>query len=280
MKATKIKGFWIAGMIAIGSSMTFGQKSIDTIPMNQIAKDAVQAALVDSERICVKHNPCQDDSLLRELKATRQYSFIGTGFYEANLKELNSKLDSSGISGFEPAGFSLAFGGHLEIRKLILEGGGSGLIWGENIDNGLRTSLYAANINGHLGVNLLPEDMIITLSPYAGLGLGMNGLRICNDKKTLNQAIENSDPNVTIWQGSFLTQIGVAIDVVVASPDKQKGYVVGIRGGYQFAPLLTSWYSDDTPITDVPDIKQSGVFVKLILGGWKPHRHKHHCCEK
>jgi hypothetical protein len=270
----------IAGMIAISSSITFGQINSETIPKNQRAKLQVQAARVDSENICSMHNPCRDDSLLRELKPTRQYRFLGTGFYEANLKELNSKLNSAGISGFDPAGFSLSFGGHMEVRKLILEGEFSGLIWGENIDNRLRTLLYATDIKGHLGVNLLPEDMMITLSPYAGLGLGVNGLRICNDKKTLNQAIENSDPNVTIWQGSFLTQIGMAVDLVFASPDKQKGFVVGIRGGYQFAPLLTSWYSDDTPITDVPDMKQSGVFVKLNLGGWRPHRHKHHCCEK
>jgi len=270
----------IAVMIAISSSITFGQINSDTISKNQIAKLQAQAARVDSENICLVHNPCRDDSLLRELKPTRQYRFIGIGFYEANLKELNSKLNSSGISGFESAGFSLSFGGHLEVRKLILEGEFSGLIWGENIDNRLRTLLYATNLKGHIGVNLLPEDMMITLSPYAGLGLGMNGLRICNDKKTLNQAIENSDPNVTLWQGSFLTQIGVAVDLVLPSPDKQKGFVVGIRGGYQFAPLLTSWYSDDTQITDVPDMKQSGVFVKLILGGWRPHRNTHHCCEK
>jgi hypothetical protein len=280
MKSTMCKGFWIAGMIAISSSITFGQENSDTIPKNQIAKDAVQAALVDSERICFMHTPCQDDSLIRELKPTCQYSFIGIGFNEANIKEMNSKLDSSGISEFEPAGFSLSFGKHLEIRKIILEGEFSGLIWGENIDDRLRTSLYAANVKGHLGVNLLPEDMMITLSPYAGLGLGMNGLRICNDRKTLNQAIENSDPDVSMWQASFLTQIGVAVDLVLPSTDKQKGFVMGIRGGYQFAPLSSSWYSDETPITDVPDMKQRGVFAKLILGGWGPHRHKHHCCEK
>jgi len=263
----------IAGMISISSSMTFGQKNMETIPKNQIAR-------VDSGCPCYRHNPCQDDSLHRKVKPTRQYRFIGMGFYEANLKELNSNLDSSGISGFEPAGFSLSFGRHLEIRRLILEGEFSGVAWGVNIDNGLRTALYATNIKGHLGVNLLPEDMMISLSPYAGLGLGMNGLRIRNDRKTLNQAIENSDPNATLWQGSFLTQIGVAVDLVLPSPDKQKGFVVGIRGGYQFAPLATSWYSDDTPITDVSDLNQRGVFAKLILGGWKPHRNKCHGCEK
>lgn len=263
----------IAGIIAFSSSITFGQINIDTIPKNQTAP-------VDSECISLRHCPCHADRQLHKLKPTRQYHFIGIGFHEVSLEELNRKLDSSGISGFEPAAFNLSFGGHVEIRKLVLEGEFSGLAWGENIDNNLRTSLYATNIKGHLGVNLLPEDLMITLSPYAGLGLGMNGLRICNDKKSLSEAIGNSDPNVIIWQGTFLTQIGVAADFVVQSPDKRKGFVVGIRGGYQFAPLLTSWYSDDTPITDVPDIKQSGVFVKLILGGWKPLRHKHHCCEK
>jgi hypothetical protein len=267
----------MTGMIAISSSVTFGQINSDTIPKNQIAKLPVQAARCDTENICLMNNPCQDDSLLKQ---TRQYRFIGIGFYEANLKELNRKLNSSGMSGFESAGFSLSYGGHMEIRKLILEGEFSGLIWGENVDNRLRTLLYAANIKAHFGVNLLPEDMMITLSPYAGLGLGLNALRIWKDKKTLNQAIENSDPNVSLWQGSFMTQLGVAVDLVFASPDKQKGFVVGIRGGYQFAPAVSSWYSDETPITDVPDMKQSGVFVKLILGGWKPQRHKHHCCEK
>lgn len=110
-----------AGMIVISSSIAFGQNSIDTIQKNQTGNLADKTARVDSESVDF-HNHCQDDSLLRELKPTRQYGFVGIGFNEANLKELNSKLDSTGISGFEPAGFSLAYGGHLEIRKLILEG--------------------------------------------------------------------------------------------------------------------------------------------------------------
>jgi hypothetical protein len=118
------------------------------------------------------------------------------------------------------------------------------------------------------------------LSPFAGAGLGMAGLRIRNDKKTLSRAMENSDPHALLWQGSFLTQIGVAADAVLASPDKQNGFVVGIRCGYQFAPLQSSWYSDDTQIPDVPDLKQRGVFAKLVLGGWTPPRHKRCCCEK
>jgi len=239
---------------------------------------SVVASSKDSGRVCEMRSFCQDDSVMAELKPTLQYGFLGIGFSEANLKAVNGKLNTMGISGFDPAGFNLAVGGHLEIRKLVLEGELSGLIWGENIDQRLRTSLYAANMTGHLGVNLLPDEMRVTLSPFVGLGLGANWLRINNDSKTLNQAIENSDPNVSIWQASLITQIGVAADVVFASPDKRKGFVLGVRGGYQYAPLSSSWYSEDTPISDMPDMKQSGVFAKLILGGWAPHYHKK-CCD-
>lgn len=223
---------------------------------------------------------CQDDSLLYKLKPTLKYGFIGIGFSAAESKQLNSRLDSLSISGFEPAGFALSLGRHLEVKKLVLEGTITGLIWGENIDDNLRTSLYASNIKGNIGVNLLPEDILFSLSPFIGLGLGANWLRICNDEKTLDQAITNSDPNVSIWQGTFLTQIGVAVDFVVPSPDKKKGFVIGIRSGYQFSPLTSSWYSEDTPITDVPDIIQGGVFAKLIIGGWKPKPSKCCCYEK
>jgi hypothetical protein len=60
-----------------------------------------------------------DDSLLCELKPTRQYGFFGIGFGEAKLNDLNSRLDLRGISSFDPASFNLSFGGHVEIRKLI-----------------------------------------------------------------------------------------------------------------------------------------------------------------
>ncbi|MBL8029131.1 MAG: hypothetical protein JNL74_22105 [Fibrobacteres bacterium] len=241
---------------------------------------AVRAETTDSVYDSSSQFTCQENSIMRELKPTRQYGFIGIGFSVAETKELNNRLDSSGITGFEPAAFKLSFGGHLEVKKLILEGTVSGLMWAENIDNNLRTSLYASNINGNIGVNILPEDIMVTLSPFVGLGLGANWLRICNNEKTLDQAIANSDPNVSIWQATFLTQLGVAVDLVMPSPNKKKGFVIGIRSGYQFAPLTSSWYTEDTPITDVPDIKQGGVFAKLIIGGWKPKPHKTCCCRK
>jgi hypothetical protein len=270
----------IAGIMAIGSSLTLGQIDIDTTSEKHLAKSADQNTYRDSGNTGIQHGHCREDSLPHKLNPTREFSFIGIGVYDVNLDDLNSRLNSSGISGFDPTAFNLSFGRHIEIKRLMLEGECSGLAWGENIDNGMRTSLYAANIKGHLGVNLLPNDGRISLTPHAGMGGGINGLRICSDKKTLNQAIENSDPDVTIWQGSFLLQVGLAADYVLASHDGQKGFVVGIRAGYQFAPVLTPWYSDDIPISDMPDMRQQGVFAKLVLGGWKPLRHKRCCCEK
>lgn len=240
---------------------------------------SVKAEGLHLPNACGMRDTCRNDTLPQELKPTRQYGFMGIGIAEAGLSRVNDKLAATGLSSYQKTGFNLGFGGHLEIRKLMLEGAISGLAWGDNVDQQFRTSLYAANMIGHIGVNLLPENMTVTLSPYAGMGLGINWLRIRKNRETLSEAIETSDPNVNIWQGTFLTQLGVALDFVFPSQDRRKGFVLGVRSGYQFAPVQTSWYSEDTPISDMPDMKQRGLFAKLILGGWQPHRHKHCCCE-
>lgn len=240
---------------------------------------SVKAETPNRAPSCSLRDSCENDSLYQELKPTRRYGFLETGIAEAGLSQVNAKLGANGLSAFQKYGFNLGFGGHIEIKKLMLEGAFSGSVWGENVDQPLRTSLYAADMMGHFGINLLPENMPVTLSPYAGLGLGINWLLIRKDKEILSEAIETSDPNVSIGQATLLTQLGVALDFVFPSQNKQKGFVLGFRGGYQFAPVQSSWYSDDTPISDMPDMKQSGIFGKLVLGGWQPHQHKH-CCRE
>ncbi len=240
---------------------------------------SIKAERVNLPDSCGMRDTCKNDVLYPEMKPTRRYGFLGIGIAEAGLSQVNAKLDSTGLSSFQKFGFNLGFGGHIEIRRLILEGAISGLVWGENVDQQLRTSLYAGNGIGYFGINILPENMSVTLSPYAGMGLGINWLKIRKDKKTLPEAIENSDPNVNIWQMTFLTQLGVALDFVFPSQDKLKGFVLGVRGGYQFAPIQSSWYSDDTPISDMPDMKQGGIFAKLIIGGWHPRQHRNCCCD-
>jgi hypothetical protein len=217
------------------------------------------------------------DSALQGPKPTRQYGLLGLGTAGADPAALNTKLKSMGLSEFDSYGGNLAFTGHTEFNRVILEGGVDGLFWDDQANDALQTTLLAGNLSGNIGGNILPAGQTVNLWPFAGLGLGVNYLRIRNKEKTLTQALASMEPDVKVVQAAFLISAGLAADFVFPNKDKKKGFVMGLRGGYTYGPAISRWNMDDIHITDIPDFKQSGAFFRVVLGGWGPKRHHHDC---
>lgn len=219
----------------------------------------------------------QTDNAFQKPKSTRHYGLIGFGTVGADPEVLNTKLKSMGLSEFDSYGGNLTFTGHTEFNRLILEGSVDGIFWNDQENDALQTTLLAGNLSGNIGGNILPPGQSVNFWPFAGLGLGVNYLRIRNKEKTLAQALESLEPDVKVVQAAFLISAGLAADFVFPNKDKKKGFVIGLRGGYTFVPAISRWNMEDVYITDIPNFKQSGAFFRVVLGGWGPKRHHHDC---
>jgi hypothetical protein len=208
---------------------------------------------------------------------SRTYGFISPGLTWVNNNDLNSFLGTEGIASFNTMSPTFSLGGHREMKRLIMESNLNFRYWRDNVDNGLRTSLFASDIVCNTGINVLPATMPVTLFPYLGLGAGLNTLHFRRDTKTLAQVLTFSGSDAMLWQASFLINLGLGADFILAKADGTHGLVLGLRGGYLFDPYNgdKDWNLGGTEVEDVPNFKQSGPYVRLILGGWGTHKHKH-----
>jgi hypothetical protein len=219
----------------------------------------------------------QTDSSFQEPKPTRHYGLLGFGTAGADPAALNTKLKSMGLSGFDTYGGNLSFTGHAEFNRVIIEGGIAGLFWDDKVNDALKTTLMSGSISGNIGGNILPAGQTVNLWPFAGIGFGVNYLRIRNKETTLDQALVSLEPNVTVTQAAFLINAGLAADFVFPNKGKKKGFVLGLRGGYTYAPASGRWNMHDVQVTDIPDLKLSGPFFQVVIGGWGPKRHHRDC---
>jgi hypothetical protein len=244
---------------------------------------------LQAETSSVPDSTCKTDSSCHKSKLTRSYGFFQAGIATVDQEKLNKTLSSSGLTGFDPLTVSFAIGGHREYRRLISDGQFSSSHWRKNDNGSIRTALTSFNLSSNTGINILPPDFNLNLFPFAGLGVGINKLHMHRKSATFNEVVTTTIPDQTLRQGTVTFNAGLGSDVIVPKDNKKSGFVIGVRGGYQL-PLYTSkWLTGGTKISGLPDLKQQGFYVRLVIGEWdNDDRHdsnkdgckSKHCCMK
>jgi hypothetical protein len=220
---------------------------------------------------------CRDSTMKKMMTPTREFGFVSPGISWTFLGQLNSSLTSSGLTGFPEHAWGLSFGREKEFRRLIMEHSLSFGIYGDNLDGNLRTSLFVGNLIGRTGFNVLPPALFASLYPYLGLGAGLNVIHFRANSRTLGSMLTATDSNVYAWQLTPLLDLGLWSNFIFANKEGTRGLVAGLRVGYLADLYYTKrWYSDGAVLSDLPAIQQTGPYIKLVLGGWGPHKHHHH----
>jgi hypothetical protein len=165
----------------------------------------------------------------------------------------------------------------MEYGRMTTEAALSGNFLKDRKNGNLRASLWSADAVVNAGCNTLPGDMPLRLFPFIGFGLAGDFLNLRADEKSLSQLLTSNEPNAALWQGAILFNAGIGSDFVVSIPGKKSVFAMGVRAGYRY-DLYTGkkWYSGGTTVTDVPQLRNNGGFVRLILGGWDDRRGKKH----
>lgn len=219
----------------------------------------------------------RDSAMKKMMTPTREFGYVSPGISWTSLGQLNGFLASSGLSGFPDHAWTLSFGREKEFRRLIMERSLSLDIYGDNLNAGLRTSLFVGDITGRAGFNVLPPDLFASLYPYLGLGAGLNAMFFRANSRTLASLLATSEPNVYAWQFTPLLDLGLGSNFPFANKDGTRGLTAGLRVGFLADLYYTKrWYSDGVVLSDLPSIQQAGPYIRLVLGGWGPHKHHHH----
>jgi hypothetical protein len=222
----------------------------------------------------VPETTCKADSaMMLKRKPTHEFHYISPGYSWIGFQDFNKALNAQGFSAFPEKVWSLTFGGYKDYRRLVMEHFLTLGIWGDNFDNGLRSSLMNAGFVANLGFNVLPPELGVSVYPYIGLGVGTMSLRVKSSTKTFTQLLASAEPNLNMWQITPLLNFGVGSNYILSKKDAAKGLAVGMRAGYLLDLYNNKkWRSDGMTVTGIPSIMQSGAYVRLIIGGWHEHK--------
>ncbi|HMA63640.1 MAG: hypothetical protein ACM31E_07840 [Fibrobacterota bacterium] len=216
----------------------------------------------------------KNDSMSCSTMVTRHFGYVEPGVAWLSIDNLNDYLVMQGLSPFEDRSPSFTIGHRKEFKRLYFESGLTFRYFDDHTKSNLKTSLYNGTYLWNTGFNLLPQNLPMTIFPFAGIGVGGTYLHVRSDSRAFSDAIVSNGPDITMWQGAFLLNAGAGSDFILSKKDR--GFVIGIRGGYIYDPFTSKreWRSNGTKITNLPNLDQSGPYIQLVIGGWGERKKK------
>jgi len=193
------------------------------------------------------------------------------GVSQFDLNTLNDKLKAK---GFEDLGDNQIFfggGGYGIINGKILLGGEGG-----GFSKDVASSTQKASLSGGYGFfdigYVIFSKSGFNLFPLLGIGGGGFSLRIVEraPSPTFDEILDNPKREANISTGSFLFNFALGLDYLLALGEDKEGrggLLLGIRAGYIFDPTKADWKMTDQDVLKGPDIRFTGPYVHLVLGG-------------
>ncbi len=194
---------------------------------------------------------------------------IGIGQF--NLSRLNDMLRARGFENLGNSQISFGGGGYGILKGKILFGGE-----GSGFSKAVTSSTQKASLSGGCGFFYIGYVVLsrngFNLFPMLGIGGGGFNLRIVERAATptFDEILDNPKREVNISTGSFLLNFALGVDYsLVLSEDKKGrgGLLLGIRAGYIFDPTKANWRMTDMDVLGGPDVRMTGPYIQLILGG-------------
>jgi hypothetical protein len=174
---------------------------------------------------------------------------IGTNWVD--LKPLNDRLSSIGLSRFQTNGLSLDLEHQTVFNRMMMGGEIKGLFFSNRLTGNTLTSFTAGEILLKSGFNVINTEHI-NLYPYLGLGAGLMNFVIGNKNTPFDSAIVHPNPNMNLFQGRFLIDLGVGFDLLGGQNPSRLG-LLGLRAGYTFDPTKSDrWMREGLFVNDAP----------------------------
>jgi hypothetical protein len=220
-----------------------------------------------------------DSAGAANINVLRKYD-LGVGVGWLDLKPLNDRLSSIGLSNFRTYGLSLDLEHQTVINRVMMGGEIKGLLFQDRLTGNTMTTFSAGEILLRSGFNVICTEHI-NLYPYLGLGAGLMNLVIGDKNTAFDTALVRPNTNLNIYQFRFVIDLGVGFDLLGGKNPSRLG-LLGLRAGYTFDPTKSDrWMRDRLYVTGAPQPTMNGAYVMLTLGGagrktmgmkdWKHH---------
>jgi hypothetical protein len=193
--------------------------------------------------------------------------FFGAGGARIDAAALDDELTATGYPTFGRQVLTIGGGGYGVHGSGILVGGeGYGVLTGDVPHQGRSVSLTGGFGLFNVGY-MAPLTGRLRAYPLLGFGGGGTGLRIGAGptSEPFRAFLLNPDRQTHLSRVSLLATVGGGIEF--RSSRSSRGVLVGVRAGYMFAPVSSSWRLDGNVVGAAPDASLAGPFVRVLVGG-------------
>ena len=233
--------------------------------MKSIRYFFVLCILLAASTTAAKTANAEDSSKKRGLA----FSF---GTYVSNISEMNSELGANGIAETPEWFYSIGLISKRSIKEnIFLELDGNVLIGKEAGNSLYKSSLLGSKVVA--GMSYLRQGNSIDCFPTIGVGVGFTRLHIADNSSSeysFDEALSNPEKELSALNSSLLIDIGFSMEYKIKrSQNKGKGFRIGAKIGYQFAPLVSEWNMGENELAGGPDVGINGYYLKMTIGKGK-----------
>ena len=235
------------------------KKTLGSIPLLALAAmlAAAPAAAQQQHRNTADH----------DRRSVSLYMSVGGAMLDVD--QLNGALGAQGYAPVSERFFTLGLGGHLVINQAIVGFQGTGLLAEQSAST---NGVFSASLAGRYGMldfgYLIYEGESLDLYPLLGVGFGQLTLDIVDRTGgTFDGVVADPRRGVELEKKGFLLGLSLGGDYVFeVGRGARRGPMIGIRAGYNYAPVEPEWSLDGTPLLSGPELTLTGPFVRILLG--------------
>lgn len=208
--------------------------------------------------------------------SSKTFYYLLTGGAMIDNDALNERFNANGIGEFSRYAGAIGFGSIHRFRRYVSVYEFESLLWKKNRADNLVGMLNAGRFTSLHGIQIVDKPWF-SLYPLAGIGAGFTSIKAWPEEIPFDGALTDGAASATrsaLIQATFLLDVGFGAHFSKSmSYGKSGSAMVGIRAGYIFDPVKSNrWYRDRSEVRDGPDGNLSGPYVRIILGGSRPHR--------
>jgi hypothetical protein len=201
--------------------------------------------------------------------------FFQVGYMGLDLGDLNRSLNGEAYPSLDESFLTLGGAGYGVRGRLLIGGEGHALLGRSKTTTDGATKLSTTGGFGffRIGYRAVSGSR---LDVFPTFGIGGAGLELKIAERsapTFDDVLADPQRSSKLSSGMFLLDASVALMYRVTVRESEEGerggLLIGVQGGYTFAPGSTSWKLDD--INDVaggPAFQVEGLHLSVAVGGW------------
>jgi len=209
----------------------------------------------------------QDNNRLVGRSPKRSLS-LTAGSYWLDIGDLNNELEKNGYVKLPDRVFSIGTIGFDRLNESLWYAAEGNILLGKETNyNGFRSSLLSGYAMAEIGY--FADYKEVNFYPFLGVGGGWNRLKITDSMSySFDELLATPFKEVNTKNSFLILGLGIGLEHGFFSNRNGQvdGLIIGLRGGYNFTPLVSDWKIDGNTLKGGPDTGIAGYYIRMTIG--------------